>query len=339
MMFLSTLTLRQRKIGAVIAGIFLIFGLLGFMVQWQLSPPDSHLENVAEFTVEPGQGLIVIAQNLKSAGFIRSSQVFVFYANIRGVTRDLKAGTYLLSPAMSVPYITKLIVQGKGLSSDIEVTIPEGMNAWEIDWLLADKKLIVPGSFARIYQAEEGKLFPETYRFAKSIADHAGEYANARTIGDILLEEFDSRARSYSREELVIASILEKEAKSAEDMALVAGIIAKRRELGMPLQIDATVAYGWCLQRWLPMSSNLNCDVTQAPIATEIKVKGDYNTYTQIGLPKGPISNPGLKALKAAANPESSPYLYYLSTRDGSQLIYSKTLSEHLVNRREYLGF
>ena len=322
----------------VIAGLLLAIGSAGLIIRWQLSPVGFNSTEVIEFNIQPGQGSITIAYNLKDAGLVRSSQIFSLYVNVRGLTRNLKAGTYALSQSMNLPQIADIIAQGKALSTDIDVTIPEGMNIWEIDDLLATKKLIVSGSFARTYQLQEGRLFPETYRFAKTVADHANEYPNAKVIGDVLLQEFQSRAKSYSREQLIIASILEKEAKSADDMALVAGIIAKRRELSMLLQIDATVAYGWCLARWLPMSSNRNCDVTQAPIATEIKVKRDYNTYVQTGLPVGPISNPGLKALGAAANPKASAYLYYLSTRDGSQIIYSKTLAEHLTNRRKYLG-
>ena len=121
-------------------------------------------------------------------------------------------------------------------------------------------------------------------------------------------------------------------------MALVSGIIQKRLQLKMPLQIDATVAYGWCLRRWLPMSNNRTCDVTQAPIATELKVDGPYNTYARVGLPPAPISNPGLQALEAAAHPKTSSYLYYLSTRDGSQIIYAKTAAEQQANRAKYLG-
>jgi UPF0755 protein len=129
--------------------------------------------------------------------------------------------------------------------------------------------------------------------------------------------------------------MLEKEAKTSHDMALVAGIIYKRMEIGMLLQIDATVAYGWCLR-----SAGLgrDCDVTQAPIALELGIDGPYNTYLRAGLPAGPISNPGIQALEAAANPSTSDYLFYLSTRDGSRIIYAETHEEHLQNRREHLG-
>jgi len=81
-----------------------------------------------------------------------------------------------------------------------------------------------------------------------------------------------------------------------------------------------------------------NCDVTFQGPAIEIKIDGPYNTYTRKGLPVGPISNPGLKAINSALNPQTSDYLYYLSTRDGSQIIYSKTAGEHGGDRKKYLG-
>ena len=106
----------------------------------------------------------------------------------------------------------------------------------------------------------------------------------------------------------------------------------------MPLQIDATVIYGACRRKMAEIKFTKNCEVTFQGPAIEIKIDGPYNTYTRKGLPPGPISNPGLKAIEAALNPTASNYLYYLSTRDGSQMIYSKTAGEHVANRRKYLG-
>src|SRR3989344_5877561 len=126
----------------------------------------------------------------------------------------------------------------------------------------------------------------------------------------------------FERERIIIiASILEKEARTEKDMKLVAGIIYKRMELGMLLQIDATVLYGACLREFEESGFKKNCDVTFQGPAREIKVDGPYNSYMRTGLPPGPISNPGLKAIEAARNPVKSDYLYYLSTRDGSQML------------------
>ncbi len=312
------------------------FALIGFAlliaaVLWLASPVVPRSTVPVQLTIEPGMSARAIADRLKAEGLVRSSTVFEAYVALRGVVRDLKAGTYILSPSMDVPEIAQMIASGQALSTDIVATIPEGSNAWEVDRILVHAGLTRAGTFARTWQGSEGKLFPETYRFRKD--------ATVADIGQRMQEEFSARAGNYTEQEVIIASMLEKEAKTANDMALVAGIIQKRIAQNMPLQIDATVAYGWCLRRWLPSSSLATCDVTQAPIATEVKVDGPYNTYARVSLPAGPISNPGLQALKAATHPQDSPYLYYLSTRDGSQLVYAKTLAEHLANRKRYLGF
>ncbi len=290
------------------------------------------------FTVEAGWGGGKIASELERAGLIRSTFAFILITNWTRTGDRLKAGTYLLSSDMSARQIAERIAAGDAVSDDISVTVPEGMNVWEIDKLLASKSLIESGSFARIYHSQEGTLWPDTYRFDVSLASRSHQFGDARAIGSVMVDEFKNRAIGAPPDELIIASMLEKEAKQKEDMQLVAGIIARRRQLGMPLQIDATVAYGWCLARWLPMNSLALCDVTQAPLATQVKVDGPYNTYTRKGLPVGPISNPGETALWAAAHPTASEYLYYLSTRDGSKLIFAKTAAEHLANRAKYLG-
>ena len=331
---------RSKKTGAAIgAGFLLVVAIAVYLVQWQLSPMLRGASAVVQCEISLGSGAREVGIKLEVCGVIHSGRFFEWYTRLSGQASHLQAGTYSFSRTQSLPEIADQLVAGGALSTDIAITIPEGMNVWEIDDLLAEQRLIVAGSFARTYADDEGMLFPDTYRFDKTLAEHAGEYANARVIGAVLRSAFDAKARGYAKSQIIIASVLEKEAKTVDDMALVAGIIAERQKRGMALQIDATVAYGWCLARWLPMSSNRNCDVTQAPIATEIKVDGPYNTYTRTGLPKGPIANPGLKALEAAAHPKASPYLYYLSTRDGSALIYARTLSEHLANRKKYLGF
>ncbi len=290
------------------------------------------------FVVQSGWGGGRIASELHAAGLIRSPLAMIIATNLTDTGDKLQAGSYLLAPTMTTREIVERIAAGAALSSDITVTIPEGMNVWEIDALLASRKLIVPGSFARQSYQGEGRYFPDTYRFSASVASGSRDFNDATRYITAFRSHFNVVAEKYTEEQIVIASMLEKEAKTAEDMRIVAGIIAQRRQLGMLLQIDATVGYGWCLARWMPMSSTANCDVTQAPIVYEIKKDGPYNTYMRLGLPVGPIANPGMVALDAAATPQKSDYLYYLSTRDGSELIYSKTLEEHNRNRAKYLG-
>lgn len=292
-----------------------------------LSAPDSRDAALVKVRIEEGQGLRGVARSLKSAGVIRSEFVFTVYVVFAGQQADLKAGLYNLSRDQSTPKVAAALSGGLSESEDAVVTIPEGMNIWETDARLAAAKLIPLGALAGEYLHKEGHLFPDTYRFKPG--------TSVEDIVRKMEHNFYEKTGNRGDLEVIVGSMLEKEARSADDMALVSGIIQKRMELGILLQIDATVAYGWCLRT---AGLGRPCEVTQAPIVTEIKVDGPYNTYTNKGLPAGPISNPGLKALKAAANPQESDYLYYLSTRDGSKMIFSKTAAEHAANRRKHLG-
>jgi UPF0755 protein len=120
---------------------------------------------------------------------------------------------------------------------------------------------------------------------------------------------------------ITMASMLEKEVRSLEDKKIVSGILWKRMEVGMPLQLDATINY-------ITVKSNPGVAVKYT------KIDSTYNTYKYVGLPKGPISNPGMNSIIAAINPKDSPYWFYLS--DG-RTIFSKTFEDHCTNKAKYL--
>jgi UPF0755 protein len=315
-----------------VAGALLLTALCVSVLQWQLSPPRSGVTGTVKCEIPIGFGARAIGGRLKECGVIRSGFVFELYARLLWKASHLQAGTYVFSPSQSLPEIADIISSGRALSTDITVTLPEGMNIWEVSATLQQAGLVQnPAAFVREYLSYEGKLFPETYRFALG-ASHA-------MLLSRMTDTFRQHSTGVSQSQLIIASMLEKEAKTKDDMALIAGIIQKRMQLKMPLQIDATVTYGACARIFKLQSSNKLCDVTQIGVANELKIDGPYNTYTRTGLPTGPIANPGDTALWAAAHPKASDYVYYLSTRDGSRIIYSKTLAEHLKNRQKYLGF
>ncbi len=208
----------------------------------------------------------------------------------------------------------------KFVPADTQVTIPEGMNIADMGRILAKAGIITDGVFLTPQYLElEGELFPDTYRFNKQSAVEAVIERMQKTYDD--------------RRALIIASILEKEVQKPEDMKLVAGIIEKRLDAGMALQLDATVAYGVCLPVW---RRGTYCDVTQVNLVDNIKRDTAYNTYSRTGLPVGPISNPGLVAYTAALHPQASEYWYYLSAKDGTT-IFSKNLAEHNAAKRKYL--
>ena len=316
----------------------LFFSVVIYLVYAPIVRGDS---GPVEVNIESGDGLKVVAKKLYDLGLIRSESHLVLYVKVRGDEDGLKAGRYLFSKSMNIPSIVLSIVSGDSETEDIEVTIPEGFNIWEIDKKLVQSGLISEGEFSSKYYQEEGYLFPDTYR----LNSRDGVKIDLRELREKMKINFEKKIfgtyKSLTENDgsyLVIASILEKEAKTEDDMRLVSGIIYKRLELGMPLQIDAAVIYGACRREAAKLNFIKNCDVTFQGPAIEIKIDGPYNTYIQKGLPPAPISNPGLIAIRSALNPQSSDYLFYLSTRDGSQMIYSTTSAEHGANRRKYLG-
>jgi UPF0755 protein len=120
-----------------------------------------------------------------------------------------------------------------------------------------------------------------------------------------------------------MASILEREANNPEDMRIVAGILWNRLDIDMPLQVDAVFGY-------------IRQENGYTPTAEDLQLDSPYNTYRNRGLPPTPISNPGLDALLAAVQPEETPYLYYLTGRDG-KMYYGRTFEDHKRNRALYL--
>lgn len=304
-------------IALIAAGPFLIYS------------PISNSAAGKEVVINSGDGAKNIAKVLKNNGLVRSELLFLIYTKISGEEKNLKAGKYIFSGSLSIPGIVGIMARGQSESEDIEVTIPEGFNVFEIGKKLEELKAADGKEFLSNALELEGYLFPDTYRFKKdpSVLEIIGK----------MNENFKNKTKEFalpSTSEIIIASILEKEVKSEEDMKIVSGILWKRLQVDMLLQVDATVAYGVCKNKGL-----FFCDVSNVNLVDNIKLDAFYNTYARKGLPPGPISNPGLKAIKASMNPVSSDYWFYLSARaEDGRTIFSKTSAEHERNRVKYLN-
>lgn len=175
----------------------------------------------------------------------------------------------------------------------------------------------------------EGFLFPDTYRFWLDSPAEAAVKKFLDNFDKKLIPDWRAEIEKRNRkiyDVIIMASLIEKEVKSDEDRALVSGILWKRLEAGMKLDVDFTICYIKARQgkECLPIT------------ADDKKINSPYNTYLYAGLPKGPISNPGEAAIKSAIFPEANPHWYYLSTPDG-KTIFSKTLDEHNAAIRRYL--
>jgi UPF0755 protein len=303
--------------GNFLKGIFvfslLIFSMM-FLFLWGIFLPKEKNSVPKFFSVEKGQGLFEIGENLEKENLIKSKIFFTFYVILIGKQKNLQAGKYFLSSSMNIPEIAKKIISGD--VAKIKVTIPEGSTVKEIEEKLGIK---LPG------ENLEGYLFPDTYYFP---VDVTGE-----EVVKIMRENFEKKISPYKegieksgktlKEIIIMASLIEKEVKTKEEKELVSGILWKRLESGIPLQVDATITY-------------ITGKKTTKISLEDLKIDSPYNTYKYKGLPPGPICNPGLESILAALYPKDSDYWYYLSTPEGKTLFF-KTLEEHNLAKAKYL--
>jgi len=336
-----------RKIIFYSISIFILICFLLIFIFWrQIRIPLNSSGEKIIFEVLRGQSAKTIAENLKSAGLIDNPFVFRLYVFLALGQYALKSGEYELSPAMPVRDIADTIVIGG--TNEVLVTIPEGFTLGQIEERLVAAKLVKPGEIVNYkfianippllsgkpkFTSLEGYLFPDTYRFFSAQGGSAS--GGKDSLSDIvskmianldakLTPDLKTAIKNSSRgvyEILTMASLIEKEVKSDTDREIVSGILWKRLKAGVPLQIDATLVY-----------------ITGRQIIYEAdkKINSPYNTYFYRGLPKGPIANPGLSAIRAAIYPKNSVYWYYLSAKDG-KTIFSRTLEEHNYNKAKYL--
>lgn len=292
-------------------------------------PVDKTDDTPKVFTVTKGESLNVITNNLAHEGLIRNKLVFYLIVKRLGIEKTIQAGDFRLAASMDSETIAKSLTHG---TEDTWVTIIEGLRKEEVAEIIAQKYQIPEIEFNK--EATEGYLFPDTYSIPNG--------ATSEKIISILRENFDkkfdeelrsqARKRNLTVEQVVIlASLVEREARTDEDKQEVANILLKRLREEWHLNIDATIQYDLGYQagekRWWKKSLSLD----------DLEIDSPYNTYKVIGLPPGPICNPGLAALSAVANAdESTPYWYYVSDVDG-KLHYAKTLEEHNQNIERYL--
>jgi UPF0755 protein len=328
--------------GKIFILLVLALIIMGFIWQGIYLPKEPGSNNSLVFSVKKGEGVKEVAINLERQGLIKSDFLFLFYTLIQRVAGKLQAGEYLLSPSMNIPQITRKIVSGEVIK--IKVTFPEGFSLAEIEERLMQNgfniKSKIKSQKAKIYKEEfkflvelpeetnlQGYLFTDTYQFSYQ--------ATPEEIVRKMLSNFDKKLATDLREEIqkqgktifevvTIASLIEKEVQTPEDKELVSGILWKRLEKGMPLQVDATITY------------ITGKKTTKVPFE-DLQVDSPYNTYKYKGLPSGPICNPGLDSIKGAIYPKDSPYWYYLSTPEG-KTIFSETLTKHNFYKAKYLS-
>ncbi|MEX2436890.1 MAG: endolytic transglycosylase MltG [Candidatus Paceibacterota bacterium] len=329
---------NTRFLTTLIFFILFIVGLGYFFYGIQPTLADNP---TVDFKIEKGESFRSIGANLSQESLIKSISAFKAYAIFTGKAHKLKPGSYELSSAMSVPEILDTL--SAGVPNEVVVTIPEGSTLKDIDFFLIKAGIINEGSslsnvsidelvgdyeFLNQVRSLEGFIFPDTYRLEKE--------SSPKDVVIKTLDNFEVKAWPLLEDitnwydYVILASFLEKEVPEFEDRQLVAGLLLNRLNIGMPLQVDATISYAKC------DGAFLGCDNIRV-LRSDLDNSSPYNTYKRIGWTPTPISNPGEEAIEAAVNSQSSPYWYYLSDKETKETIFSKTLDEHNENRLKHL--
>jgi len=281
------------------------------------------------FVIKKGESLDTIVNNLANEGLIRNKIVFYLIVKKLGIERKIQAGDFKISENMNASEVATNLTHG---TIDIWLTLIEGMRKEEMAQVIS-KNLDIP-EIEIIKSINEGYVFPDTYLVPKT--------ATTETVLSIIKNNFESKfdeklhtqaknKKLTEKQALILASLVEREARQDSTREKVAGIILKRYLTDWPLQIDATVQYA------LGYQPNEKSWWKKELTNEDKEINSPYNTYKNKGLPPEPICNPSLSSIKAVINAnEKTPYWYYLTDKNGV-MHYSITLEEHENNVNKYL--
>ncbi|OHA17665.1 MAG: hypothetical protein A2664_03540 [Candidatus Taylorbacteria bacterium RIFCSPHIGHO2_01_FULL_46_22b] len=308
----------RRGFWITLAALFILFLI-------ESSAPSSFPVN-SLLTVRENTSISSVAQYLKDRHVIKSPLLFRIAVSLFNPDNGVLSGSYYVSEPSSVFAISYRISRGVFGLKPVSLTVPEGSNIFQIAEL-ASKAFSEFDSmaFIKLAHGKEGYLFPDTYYFLPTV--------KAPEIIDAMEQNFQNKINSISNEiasfgrpvadVVKMASYLEEEARLTQTRRMISGILWKRLDEGMPLQIDCTFQY-------------VNGKNTFQLSLDDLKIDSPYNTYKYRGLTPTPISNPGLDSLRAAVTPIESKYYYFLSDKEGV-MHYGITHDQHVANKNKYL--
>lgn len=286
-------------------------------------------EGYGRVTIPQGAAFRTAADSLHAGGFVSSPWLFRVYARLSGRDRQIRAGTYVLKRGLSWNALVNALREGQGIER--RITIPEGWSLAQIVPALATE-LGVPEDSVRAAVRDtailhalgisapslEGYLFPDTYIFSYGTQARDAVQELVRHFEQVWQPQWNDRLRELgmSRNDVVtLASIVEKEARLAEERPVISAVYHNRLRVGMPLQADPTVQYA--------LGEHHN-----RVLYRDLEVESPYNTYRHTGLPPGPIASPGKASIEAALYPATVPYLYFVADSDGHHE-FRTTFKEH----------
>ncbi len=302
-----------------------LFGVLIFLLYYITIGAPIDFPSASFVKISPGESAGQVAGVLTQRHIIHAPYFFLGATRVFG-KGQVVPGEYFFSGPETVLTIARRLSRGDYELIPVRVTIPEGVDSRQMGVLLTNK---IPdfdtAAFLALAGPQEGYLFPDTYFFLP------GESATSiiETMGTNFADQTMQIATTTAKfnkpfaDIIIMASLLEKEAPDIKDRRIIAGILWHRIAIGMPLQVDAVFPY------------ILGKNTFQLTIQ-DLAVASPYNTYIHAGLPPGPIANPGLSSILAAATPTKSNYLFYLSDSQGN-FHFSVTYAQQLANERKYL--
>ncbi len=342
-----------------VASLVVCLVIFWIFCSWVVTTPVSNKAEVVNFVVSSGENVQDIAQNLEEKELLHSVFVFKAYILSKGKEESFKAGHYSLNTSMSIKDIVKKITSGETLKDTRTIKIIEGWTLEKISQYLEDKQMFSqedllavtgypmvnyghnkdlgePLDFSKTFPfleskpsnySLEGYIFPDTYEVYKNSSPKNVIVKMLSNFDRKVTEQMmaDIQAQGKTLHQIIImASLLEKEVQTQEEMKIVSGIFWKKIDRGEPLCSCATLAY------------ILGEDKAKYSI-TDTKIDSPFNTYQNTGLPPTPVCNPGIKAIRAAIYPTQTDYNYFLSPLGSDNTVFSKTRQEHLRNKQLYL--
>src|ERR1041385_3923727 len=308
----------------ILVGIMAIAGA-GFWTYSNLHKPVTHSKSGQYIEIPKGTSPSAVVHRLASEGIITNEWPLKLYLKATGKGSTLKAGEYdFPSPISPLGVLTKLQQGERRLN---RITIIEGWTRWDIARAMTQvpefgltsdaQALELMNNVSLISDLDpearnlEGYLFPDTYEFSPETTPAELVEMMVKRFRGVWKPDWTERARSLSftpRQIVTTASIIETEAKLADERPLVASVIYNRLKQGIPLSVDSSVIYASKLEGKWRYDGKV--------YLSDIQRRSPYNTRLYAGLPPGPVSSPGESSLKAALNPATSDYLYYVRNPD-----------------------
>ncbi|MEQ1551271.1 endolytic transglycosylase MltG [Sphingorhabdus sp.] len=303
--------------GLLIAGGLLFLIIAGnFVYGWNAAGP---LAKETAVLIKPGASIRSAAEQLEDIGAIKSADAFINRARIFGASSTIKVGEFLIPARASNSEILSILTGGKTVQR--MVTVPEGMPSIMVfERLMANARLT-----GEIPVPAEGSVLPDSYAFEKGETRAAVvarmQAAMQEAIDDLWPKRSKDTVVKTPQEAVTLASIVEKETSRKSELKMVAGVYSNRLTKGMMLQADPTIIYP--ITKGKPLGRRIR--------QSEISSVNDYNTYSMVGLPKGPIANPSKAAIEAVLNPQKTEALFFVADGTGGH-VFANTLEEHNAN-------